>query len=61
MRAGEREIKKSKTKNKTLSKERNRGKLILKFTKEVEGPGKSEDCIVCTMVYSVEYVLRGAS
>ena len=53
MRAGEREIKKSKRKNKTLSKERNRGKLILKFTKEVEGPGKSEDSIVCTMVYSV--------
>lgn len=53
MRAGEREIKKSKAKTKTLSKERNRGKLILKFTEEVEGPGKNEDSIVCTTVYSV--------
>lgn len=53
MRAGEREIKKSKTKNRTLSKERNRGRLILKFTKEVEGPGKSKDSIVCATVYSV--------
>lgn len=41
MRGGKREIK-NKKKPQTLCKEKNRGKLILKFTKEEEGPGKEQ-------------------